>query len=175
MYDEYLKLLLYSNIDKDSVFMGICDIYKDWKNGFENKNELIHRVYTEIKKLLDVSTELGFDGNLWHNYIAYLIMTNENSFSLTCERLGPGDGSVNILAKNDYKVFKRIFDFDFKPLENDLGIDCFSIITNYTAISKRENVYNKAVSQVVRDISQKIEQAADENDIFKIITGFYKE
>ena len=87
MYDEYLKLLLYSNIDKDSVFMGICDIYKDWKNGFENKNELIHRVYTEIKKLLDVSTELGFDGNLWHNYIAYLIMTNENSFSLTCERL----------------------------------------------------------------------------------------
>ena len=175
MYDEYLKLLLYSNIDKDSVFMGICDIYKDWKNGFENKNELIHRVYTEIKKLLDVSTELGFDGNLWHNYIAYLIMTNENSFSLTCERLGSGDGSVNILAKNDYKVFKRIFDFDFKPLENDLGIDCFSIITNYTAISKRENVYNKAVSQVVRDISQKIEQAADENDIFKIITGFYKE
>ena len=102
-------------------------------------------------------------------------MTNENSFSLTCERLGTGDGSVNVLAKNDYKVFKRIFAFAFKPLEDYLGIDCFSIITNYTAISKRENVYNKAVSQAVRDISKKIEQADDENDIFKIITGFYKE
>ncbi len=175
MNDEYLKLLLYSNIKEDSVFMGICNIYKDWENGFENKKELIHRIYTQIKKLLDISTELGFDGNLWHNYIAYLIMTNENSFSLTCERLGHGEGSVNILAKNDYKVFKRIFDFDFKPIENDLGIDCFSIITNYKAISKRENIYNKAVSQVVRNISQKIEQAADENDIFKIITDFYKE
>lgn len=117
MYDEYLKLLLYSNIDKDSVFMGICDIYKDWKNGFENKNELIHRVYTEIKKLLDVSTELGFDGNLWHNYIAYLIMTNENSFSLTCERLGPGDGSVNILAKMTTKFLNAYSILTLNPLK----------------------------------------------------------
>ena len=52
-------------------------------------------------------------------------------------------GSVNAFAKNDFSVFMRLFHFDFAPIEKALGIDCFSVITNYKAIAKREKLYNK--------------------------------
>jgi len=174
MNKEIMKLLLYSNLGEDSIITRISEIYSDWEKG-ENKDELIHRIYVQIKRLLDLSTEFGFDRNLWQNYLTFILMTNENSFSLTAERAGVKDGTVNILAKNDFKIFKRLFNFDFTPLEKDLGINCFSLITDYKAISKRENVYNKTVSLKVQELSIKIDNAADENEVFDIVTDYYKE
>ena len=56
------------------------------------------------------------------------IITNENPFSLTCEKVGASVGTVNSFAKNDFKQFKALFDYDFKPMEEELGIDCFTKI-----------------------------------------------
>lgn len=40
-------------------------------------------------------------------------------------------------------------------------------------LKKKERMYNKNVSEMVRKISKQIEQAKDEEDIFHIITDFY--
>lgn len=173
MNRETGKLILYSNLGENSILANISAIYEDWKNGFD-KNKITERVYREIKRLLDLGTEFGFDKNLWQNYLTYILMTNENSFTLTAERAGVKEGTVNILAKKDFKIFKNLFNFDFMPLEKDLDIDCFSLITNYKAIAKRENVYNKNVSEKVRELSEKIDKAKDENEIFDIMTEYYK-
>ncbi|MCJ7856095.1 ATP-binding protein [Lachnospiraceae bacterium NSJ-143] len=174
MDNEISKLILYSDIGVDSIISRLGSIYHDWKTGHDSGISLTNRIYKQIKRLLDLSTEFGFDNNLWHNYLTFILMTNENSFSLTCERAGAGNGSVNSLAKNDFRVFKSLFDFDFSPMEKDLGIDCFTTITDYTAIAKRENVYNQTVSRKVQELSRLIEQAEDENSIFDIMTGYYK-
>ena len=93
---------------------------------------------------------------------------------MTCEKVGANDGTVNTFAKSDFKVFKNLFDYDFSIIEKELGIDCFSVITNYKAIGKKEQMYNKNVSDKVQKISRAIEEAADEDDIFNIVTDFYK-
>lgn len=124
--------------------------------------------------MLDLATDYGFDTNLWHNYLAFILITNENSFSMTSEKVGANDGTVNYFAKNDFKIFKKLFDFDFSEIEEALDIDCFTIVNNYKAIGKKERMYNKNVSTKVQDISRAIEGAKDENDIFKIVTDFYK-
>ena len=46
-------------------------------------------------------------------------------------------GSVNKFAKADFNIFKQLFDFDFSKMENELGIDCFSVITDYEAVGKK--------------------------------------
>ena len=122
----------------------------------------------------NLATDYGFDTNLWHNYLAFILITNENSFSMTSEKVGANDGTVNYFAKNDFKIFKKLFDFDFSEIEEALDIDCFTIVNNYKAIGKKERMYNKNVSTKVQDISRAIEGAKDENDIFKIVTDFYK-
>lgn len=173
MYKESAKLVLYRNFGNDSIFQQLCEICRDFDEGQNKESVLIERIYVQIKALLDLSTSYGFDDNLWHNYLTYLLLMNENSFSLVSEKRGAQQGSVNHFAKNDFKIFKNLFDYDFSKMEETLQIDCFTIITQYHAIEKKERMYNKNVSEMVRKISKQIEQAKDEEDIFHIITDFY--
>ena len=154
--------------------MKLSGIFEDFDRGDCPNAELVARIYDQIKRLLDLATDYGFDTNLWHNYLAFILITNENSFSMTSEKVGANDGTVNYFAKNDFKIFKKLFDFDFSEIEEALDIDCFTIVNNYKAIGKKERMYNKNVSTKVQDISRAIEGAKDENDIFKIVTDFYK-
>ncbi len=174
MYRETAKLILYRDLGEDSILLKLAGIFEDFENQKATKANLTTRIYEQMKALLDTATDYGFDKNLWHNYLTFLLLTNENSFSMTSEKVGANDGTVNHFAKGDFKVFKNLFDFDFSKIEEALGIDCFTTICNYKAIGKKERMYNKNVSEKVQSVSEKIEQAKDENEIFDIVTDFYK-
>ena len=174
MYKQTAKLLLYSDLGQDSILLQLAEIFRDWEGKVCDKPSLIQRIYTQVKRILDVATKYGFDTNLWQNYLTFVLLTNENSFSLTAERVGAGDGSVNHFAKADFKVFQTLFHFDFGPIERDLGIDCFTTLTHYTALGKQEKNYYRSVSEKVQALSARIAAARDENEIFDLVTGFYK-
>ena len=74
-----------------------------------------------------------------------------------------------------HRAFLDLFHYDFSALEEYLGIDCFSRISNYQAIGKKELMYNKNVSQKVQALSRRLEEAQDENEFFDCVTGFYKD
>ena len=175
MYRETSKLLLYSNLGDDSILLRLSEIFFDWDHRRCEKPELIRRIYVEIKRILDLATSYGFDTNLWHNYLTFVLITNENSFSLTCERAGASDGSVNHFAKADFRIFRNLFDFDFGPIEADLGIDCFSVLSHYRAIPKKAQMYYRNVSEKVRALSAAIEAARDEDEIFELVTAHYRD
>lgn len=174
MYREISKLILYSNLGEDSIICRLAEVFRDWEKGGCDKSELIQRIYAQIKRLLDLSTEYGFDTNLWHNYLTYILLTNENSFSLTAERVGAGNGSVNSFAKNDFAVFYKLFHFDFGPIERDLGIDCFSVISNYKALVKQEKNYYRSVSEKLQALSLELGKASGAEEIFALVTDFYR-
>ena len=174
MYQEVAKLVLYRDLGEDSILGKLSRIFEDFDRGESSREELITRIYEQIKALLDPSTLYGFDKNLWHNYLTFLLLTNENSFSMTSEKVGASEGSVNHFAKGDFRIFKNLFDFDFGPIERELGIDCFSTVCSYRAIVKKERMYNKNVSEKVQAVSARIEEAGDEEEIFRIITDFYR-
>lgn len=175
MYNIVSKLLIYGDMPEDSILMQLSNLIREFKSEDYRKDELITRIYQQVKRLLEIATDYGFDKNLWHNYLTYLLITNENPFSLTCEKVGANDGSVNYFAKNDFKQFKALFDYDFEPMEKALGIDCFSRLEHYKAIEKKELMYNKNVSEKVRALSEKLEQTRDENRFFDRVTAFYKD
>ncbi len=168
------KLLIYGDMPKDSILIELSTVFRDFHSGEYNKEDLIARIYKQVKKLLVLGTSCAFDINLWHNYLTYLLVMDENPFSLTCEKVGSKDGSVNHFAKNDFAAFLRLFNYDFSELEQALGIDCFSCITNYKAIDKPKLMYNGNVSEKVKDLSSMLEKAQDENEFFDLMTGFYK-
>lgn len=173
MYREVAKLIIYGN-HEDTILMKMSDIFKKFDRDEETPDKLISDIYEQIKRILEVATDYGFDKNLWHNYLTFYLITNENPFSLTCEKVGANDGSVNEFAKNDFKVFMNLFNYDFRPIEVALGINCFSLISDYKAIVKKELMYNKNVSEKVQALSLKLETAKDENEFFNYVTDFYK-
>lgn len=180
MYQYLSKLVVYRKLENASILKALADIMKKIENQSElevngYREELIAEIYTQINVLLDVATENGFDENLWKNYLAYILATNENPFSITCEKSGAMEGSVNQFAVSDFQIFKELFDYDFSGIEQLLGVNCFSIITNYHSIRKSGKRYNTNVSEAVRYLSSKIDEAKDGNDVFDVVTSFYRD
>ena len=80
-----------------------------------------------------------------------------------------------LLLKNDFALFRELFGFDFSDIEKKLDIDCFSCITDYSAIEKPELMYNKNVSEKIRALSTSLENTADVDGFFKAVTDFYRD
>ncbi len=168
------KLLMYGDMPKDSILMELSDICINLRDGTQSNDVLVTRIYKQIKRILVIATEYGFDKNLWHNYLTFLLITDENPFSLTCEKTGAGNGSINALVKNDFQEYMYLFHYDFSWIENSLGIDCFSTISSYQAVQKPEQMYNQNVSEKVQDLSERLETAGNADEFFKCVTDFYK-
>ncbi len=175
MYREIAKLIMYGDMDEECILYQIGEIFRRYEEQTSSKPALSKDIYTQLKRLLIVATDYGFNYNLWHNYLTFFLVTNENPFSITCEKVGANDGSVNHFAKNDFKVFRNLFHFDFSQIEQELGIDCFSHLSHYKAIGKPELMYNKNVSEKIIALSAELEMAADEDEFFDSVTAFYKD
>ena len=174
MYRLTSKLIIYRNIGEDSILFRISDICKKFHEGDYEKESLITEILVQINRLLDLATQYGFDKNLWHNYLAYLLAMTENPFTLVSEKMGAMEGSVNKFARGDFEIFKKLFDYDFSEMENILGTACFSTIENYKAVVKKEQIFNKSVSEKVQELSQNIEKAKDTQQLYEVVTDFYK-
>lgn len=175
MYKLTSKLIVYREIGEDSILMQLAKVCREFDRGDYDREALTGRILDQIHRLLDLATRYGFNHNLWHNYLAFLLAMTETPFTLVSEKTGANEGSVNHFVKNDLRVFKKLFDYDFSPLEKALDMDVFSVIEDYRAVGKKERVYNHSVSEKVQALSGKLEQAADEDDMYRIVTDFYKD
>ena len=175
MYREISKLIIYRQSAEDEILRELGRVFKDFDAKAASDDDFRARIYVQVRNLLEVATKYGFDNNLWHNYLTFLIMTDENPFSLTYEKAGVQEGTVNSFAINDFSVFKALFDFDFSAIEKALDINCFSVLSSYKAIEKREQIFNKNVSEKVRALSRRIEAAKSGEEIFYIVAEFYRD
>ena len=128
MYNLVSKLIIYRNIGKDSILYRLAEICREFDSGRFDKADLANRILEEIHRLLDIATTYGFDKNLWHNYLAFLLAMTETPFTLVAEKKGAVDGTVNEFAKNDFSVFRKLLDYDFSLMEEELDLSCFSLI-----------------------------------------------
>ncbi|MBO5354247.1 MAG: ATP-binding protein [Lachnospiraceae bacterium] len=175
MYHYLSRLVVYRNIEKDSILFQLAEIVEQWEKQKADREETVNRLYEQVNRLLEVATRYGFDGNLWQNYLAYLLAMTETPFGLVCEKRGAAEGSVNVFAKADFEIFRQLFHYDFSRLEKELEIDCFSVITDYHSVAKAEKYYNKSVSDRVRELSRRIAATVDREEVFSVVTEFYQE
>ena len=147
MYKEISRLIIYGDMDEDSILSRMADIFRKFDVEDTGKEELTREIYTQIKRILKIATDYGFDKNLWQNYLTFILITTENPFSITCEKVGANDGSVNTFAMNDFGIFRKLFHYDFSEIEKELSINCFSLITNYKCKRKSTHIKRKTCSR----------------------------
>ncbi len=186
MYKDLDNLIMYRELGSDCILRNLADAFRAFDEKSCSMQELTGRIYREIRRLLSLGTDFGFDKNLWHDYIAYILVTNENPFTLTAECTELEEGSVRNFILSDIKIFIRLFCYDFSVIEKELQLDCFSTISNYKAIQKRATLYNKDVSEKVRGLSDSINRIIFETDkaglddettaeaVLEVLTDFYR-
>ena len=88
--DELISnLLMYGKSAEHSVLSTLAELEGARKRGMPLTVEERKRAYRAVRELLELATEYGFNENLWQNYLSFLLMTDENPFTLTAERSGP--------------------------------------------------------------------------------------
>ena len=173
MYRLTSQLIIYRNIGQDSILFRLADICRRLEQGDTPRDRLAEETLTEVHRLLDLATQYGFNDNLWHNYLAFLLADTETPFTLVSEKVGANTGSVNTFARHDFILFKKLFDYDFSQLEKALSVPVFSVLEDFRSVEKRPSFYNQNVSEKVRQLSKDIEKASTEDELYEVITGFY--
>ncbi|MBR2696432.1 MAG: ATP-binding protein [Parasporobacterium sp.] len=174
MHKLVSKLIIYRNIGEDSILFHLAAICREFESGSYKKEDLTARILEEIHRLLDVATTYGFNHNLWRSYLAFLLAMTETPFTLVAEKKGIVDGTVNEFARNDFAIFRQLLDYDFSLIEEELELNCFTLIRNYRSVEKKEQLYNRNVSIRIQELSEAIEATSDAEELFRVVMEFYK-
>ena len=175
MNREISELFMYGGMDEDSILSRLGDIFERIESGDYHREQVVREIKTQLKRLLVLGTDYGFDHNLWHNYIAFFLVMNENPFSLVCEKSVIREGTVNRIVREDLSRIRKIFLYDFSGVERELGIDCFSLLSDYQAVKKDRKIYNWNVSEKVQRLSRELEEAEDDDAFYEAVIRFYRD
>ena len=175
MYKEISKLIVYTSKDENEIINKMSGLFALYDSKTATAYELRKQAFDIVREILDLSTSCAFEDNLWQSYLTYYIITNENSFAVTCERKGADKGSINDIVKNDFGVFMNLFNYDFADIEEYLGTDCFTTLTNYKTIEKPELMYNGDVSECVNTLRKKLASSSDIDEFFGHVSDFYRD
>ena len=170
MYHLTNKLLLYQ---KNDILNNLANIFKIYDTTNYDDEELISSVYNEINELLIMSNKYGFNNDLWHNFLTFILIMSENPFTLICEKNDIKTDSLIEFVKNDLKIFKKLFDYDFSNIEKGLNITCFTQIKNYKN-KNYEKVSNKDLSKKIQKLSIDLSNSDNVDGFYTILTSFYK-
>ena len=175
MNREISELFMYGGMDEDSILSRLGDIFERIESGDYHREQVVREIKTQLKRLLVLGTDYGFDHNLWHNYIAFFLVMNENPFSLVCEKSVIREGTVNRIVREDLSRIRKLFLYDFSGVERELGIDCFSLLSDYQAVKKDRKIYNWNVSEKVQRLSMELEEAEDDDAFYEAVIRFYRD
>ena len=171
------ELILYKDFSgtDEEIFYPMASIIERSRRGGMDAKEERQKFYECFHRLLEVSASHGFQGNLWHNYLTYLLISNENAYSRACEIRGNIEGSINEIALHDFEVFRYFFEFDLEELGRKLGVDCIPVLLHYERFEGNGKVFNSRIRDRICDLSVRLEQTENVSEFKDCVTEFYRD
>ena len=141
-----------------------CILYRGFSNGeiLDDMTELINlyeadeealkaredQFFKSVNGLVELAGMYGFSGNIWHTYLTFLLVNHENAFSMASEIRGAIEGSINELAKNDFQIFKELYDFDITVFDKVFGTVCCKVICDYQTPDENSKLFNTRIREI---------------------------
>lgn len=168
-----VKDLVLYKIDEE-VFQEFSWIIENYESDFYNKEDIRALCYETLHKLIELSASHGFQGNLWHNYLTFLIVNHENAYSTACEIKGAVEGSINIFAMHDFELFKELYDFDLTKVADVLEMPVLKGVLEYHRAEGKGKVFNTRIRDSICQLSTQLGAAKDVEAFQQAVTEFYK-
>ena len=110
------ELILYKNMEEDRILKDISFLADHCDDLRREEEKLRGMLFGCAGRLLETAVSHGFEGDLWHVYLTYLLASHENPYSTSCEIVGKTEGSINDVALHDFAIFKEMFEYDVEEL-----------------------------------------------------------
>ena len=165
-----------------------CILYRDFEHGEtlktmaalingegESLNSRTADFYRCTGEMVELAGMYGFSGNLWHNYLTFLLVNHENAFSTASEIRGKVEGSINEVALHDFSIFKELYDFDLHKLDEELGTQCCRILCSYQAADGNSKLFNSRIRDRICTMSKTLAKAESTAEFMEDRVQFYKD
>lgn len=169
------ELMLYKHMENGDILNDMTFLMENYENDYYNAEDMKGLLFDAVNEMLEMAVSHGFEGNLWHNYLTYLLASHENGYSTSCEIVGKAEGSINEVALHDFAVFKELFDYDFRPMEEKLGAGCLAMLRDYAGVNGHGTVFNKRIRDRICELSRNLGTSQTPEEFQQILTQFYKE
>ena len=169
------ELIVYRDFEDGELLHDMAWLMAHYNDEYYNREDMATLFYDCIHRLIELAGHYGFHGNLWHCYLANLLVNNENSYSCGCEIRGEIEGSINEAVLHDIVIFKEFYDYDFTDIMQVLNVLEFSMITDYRSSSRESKVYNARICARICELAVKFCQDHTPEEMKATLTQFYKE
>ena len=159
-------LVIYRNLEHQELFRDIAHLMGYAQGGQEPDGASCGGRLTEM------AVKYGFEGNLWHCFLAFCLANNENAYTTTCEITGAAGGSLDELAREDCRIFKALFDYDIRNLEPS-GL--WTLMEDYKPARKDSRVFNRRIRNRIVNLAVQLEESADAGEFQDHVVDFYRE
>lgn len=169
------ELMLYRHMEQEKILHDFAFLVGNYDSDYYNKEDLRGLLFDCANEILELAVSHGMEGNLWHNYLTFLLASDENAYSTSCEIVGEISGSINQATLHDCGIFKELFEYDFSELEKELGVSCMSLLQDFRALDGHGSVFNKRVRDRICELSVSLAETKNIEGFKKVLTQFYKE
>ncbi len=169
------QLMLYKNFEYGKLLEDMTFLLENCENEYYNKEDLIQLLYECLNELLEMTASHGFEGDLWHCYLTFLLANDENAYSTSCEVVGEVNGSINEVALHDLEIFRELYAYDFAIMERALDTKFLHLITNYENVKGHGKVFNQRIRDRICELSVQLAGCQDAQEFKKTLTQFYKD
>ena len=121
-------------------------------------------------KLAAFATEFGLSGNVWQQWLTYVLMMHDNAFTMACERRGVlPDSTLMLLAERDLGIFMELFRADDADFDEDEKV--LSMMLDYKAPYDGECITE--AGRRIRELSLRLASAEDVKEFARALTEHY--
>ena len=169
------ELMLYKHMEHEELLRDMTFLMENCASDYYNKEDMAGLLFECVNELLELAAGYGLEGNLWHNYLTFLLVNDENAYSTECEIVGEIEGSINTITLHDFEIFRELFAYDFTILEKALGVNCLSVLMHYENVKGHGKVFNKRIRDRICELSEKLGTCENAEEFKCTMTQFYKE
>ena len=121
-----------------------------------------------VGELAAFAKKFNLGGNIWRKYLAYLIATDENAFSLSCERKTSSDDKLNKLALYDCEQLFRLWHYDLKTVYPG------SLVSLLDFDNTCDASYHGEAGEKISYLADNLDNAKNERDFLNSIKDYYE-
>ncbi len=160
-------LVIYRNLEYQQLFEDMAKLLKEPALGEDHA----HKAAGLAGQLIELAVKYGFEGNLWHCFLAFCLANNENAYSTSCEIRGAAGGSLDLLAAADFSIFKELFDLDIRVLSGPV----WEMLAEYRPAQADSKVFNRRIRDRIVNLAVQLEQAESVEAFQRLVVDFYRE
>ncbi|MBE6015861.1 MAG: ATP-binding protein [Lachnospiraceae bacterium] len=169
------RMLVYKSLKEDTILQKMVWVAGSLDDGMVSEADKKECFYDVVSGLISLAHDHGYEGNLWHDYLAYLIADNENAYSLACEKRGATKGSINEVVLGDFAIFKKLFDINLSKIDKVLGTTCGSYTLEYKDDERGPKTFNIKIRDRICELANALAAAGTPEEIRDKVAGFYKD